>query len=51
MDRIGAVKIAPSTLLHLLHRDETYLERECGLGPFWQKKLQLQQAMLFYIMV
>ena len=32
------------------HRDHTYLERECALGPFWQKKWQLQQARLFYKM-
>ena len=32
------------------HRDQTYLEIECALWPFWQKKWQLQQAWLFYKM-
>ena len=32
------------------HRDCTYLERECALRPFWQKKWQLQQARVFYKM-
>ena len=30
-----------------LHWDQTYLEWECALGPFWQKKWQLQHARLF----
>ena len=30
------------------HRNQTYLERECALGLFQQKKWQLQQARLFY---
>ena len=33
-----------------MHRNQIYLERILALGPFWQKKWQLQQARLFYKM-
>ena len=40
----------PTLHLMLNDRDQTYLERECVLEPFWQEKWQLQQARLFYKM-
>ena len=36
--------------VYVSHRDQTYLERECALGPFWQKMWQLQKARSFYKM-